>query len=316
MKHIFILFLSFVAFPALAVTSKSYVDSAVAPLQNEIPAVNTDTVLINTGVAGEISTKKIYNSTQSFGTQTDALVTAETFNAAVQNAIDNEFVCIESIPEGCLLYQIRPVTPKQTFPTGYTRLEYIESTGTQHIDTGISPSQNTGMSIKYAFTQFLPATYLFGSFTPHFYLGINSLGTGMVMSYGAGSGNVVLLVPVANISTNTIYTANMNMYNSHMVEFVGLAGPNQLAEKSFYNKSTHIWLFSVSGTYRAYGRIYSVQITDGANLVRDFIPARRNSDNVLGMYDMVSDTFFTNAGTGTFIAGPDVNSNLYLPSGN
>ena len=29
----------------------------------------------------------------------------------------------------------------------------------------------------------------------------------------------------------------------------------------------------------------------------------RNSDGVLGMYDTVSQQFFTNAGTGTFIAG-------------
>ena len=108
MKQLLYLFLSFFIFPAYAVTSESYVDSAVAPLQNKIPAVNTNTVLTNTGAAGEIGTKKIYDDTKSFTTQTDALITAETFNAAVQNAIDTEFVCIESIPEGCLLYQIVP----------------------------------------------------------------------------------------------------------------------------------------------------------------------------------------------------------------
>ena len=59
------------------------------------------------------------------------------------------------------------------------------------------------------------------------------------------------------------------------------------------------------------GRIYYLQITDGMNTVRNFIPARRNSDGVLGMYDTVSNTFFTNAGTGEFIAGPMV----YLPTG-
>ena len=86
MKRIFILFLSFFAFPVFAVTSESYVDSAVAPLQDEIPAVNTNTVLINTGTAGEIGQKQIYDSNADYASQQNALVTVETFNAAVQNA--------------------------------------------------------------------------------------------------------------------------------------------------------------------------------------------------------------------------------------
>ena len=30
------------------------------------------------------------------------------------------------------------------------------------------------------------------------------------------------------------------------------------------------------------------------------IPAKRKSDNVIGLYDMVSRQFFTNSGTGSF----------------
>ena len=33
------------------------------------------------------------------------------------------------------------------------------------------------------------------------------------------------------------------------------------------------------------------------------IPVKRTTDNVLGMYDLCSKTFYTNAGTGDFIAG-------------
>lgn len=66
MKHIFILFLSFFIFPAFAVTSESYVDSVVAPLKDEIPAVNTNTVLTNTGTAGEIGQKQIYDANAGY----------------------------------------------------------------------------------------------------------------------------------------------------------------------------------------------------------------------------------------------------------
>ena len=46
---------------------------------------------------------------------------------------------------------------------------------------------------------------------------------------------------------------------------------------------------------------------DSGDLVFNGIPARRDSDGVLGIYDTVSNNFFTNAGTGTFIAGPELN---------
>ena len=117
MKQLLRLFLSFFIFPAYAVTSESYVDAAVATLQDEIPAVNGNTVLTNTGTAGEIGQKQIYNANADYASQQNALVTAETFNAAVQNAIDNEYVCIEWLGDNhdnahCLLYQIRPAYNK------------------------------------------------------------------------------------------------------------------------------------------------------------------------------------------------------------
>ena len=312
MKQLLRLFLSFFIFPAFAVTSESYVDAAINTLQNEIPAENANTVLTNTGSAGEIGTKRIYDSHKNFSSQQNALVTAETFNSAVQNAIDNEFVCIEASAEGCLLYK----TQINTLPAGYTRLEYLESTGTQYIDTNVPPTSNVGVSVRYAFTQLEAQRYIFGSYDPHFYLGINSIGAKMVMAYGAGSGNVVLSVPVANISTNTIYAANMNMYNSHMVEFVGLNGPIQMAEKSFSDNNRRIYLFAMHNGGQNYlsgaARIYSMQITDGITMVRNFIPARRNSDGELGMYDTITNAFFTNAGTGNFIAGPEQSQTQHL----
>jgi len=50
----------------------------------------------------------------------------------------------------------------------------------------------------------------------------------------------------------------------------------------------------------------ATKIYQARDLVGDFIPARRNSDGVLGMYDTVTQTFLTNGGTGDFIAGPVV----------
>lgn len=47
-------------------------------------------------------------------------------------------------------------------------------------------------------------------------------------------------------------------------------------------------------------RAYSAKFWIGGQLVRDLVPCFRKSDNKPGMYDRVSKTFFTNAGSGEF----------------
>lgn len=56
-------------------------------------------------------------------------------------------------------------------------------------------------------------------------------------------------------------------------------------------------------------RFSRFEITKNNELVRDFIPVQRKSDNVLGLYDLVNDVFYTNDGTGTFTAGPVIYEN-------
>ena len=115
MKKILLSFVVFVVGAAYAdntITSKEYVDGQVAELQIQIPAKNVNTVVMNTDTAGEIGEKAIYNSNNDYAEQQDALVDAQTFNAAVQNALESEFVCIEwqgSVHDNahCLLYEVK-----------------------------------------------------------------------------------------------------------------------------------------------------------------------------------------------------------------
>lgn len=80
-------------------TSKSYVDTELAPKQDKIAAAGgAPQVLMNTGTAGEVGVKNIYDSTGSYATQTNAVIDAVTMNTAVQNAIDSEFQCVEYNP--------------------------------------------------------------------------------------------------------------------------------------------------------------------------------------------------------------------------
>ncbi len=302
---IFIIFSSVVYAADKTITSKKYVDTQIATKQDKIPAVDNNTVITHTGTVGNIGEKGVYDSSGNYEEQQTALMTAGDANAGINNALENEFVCVEEDTDGtCLIWEIRPARLSQLSNT-YTQLDYLESTGTQTINSEIMVTDNIGVSVKYAWTELKAQTYIFGSYNPHYYLGINSGRNAMVGSYGPEMNNVVLSIPINSVSVGTVYQYNINFYNSGTVQFVGITPVTQLAPKMFTSSSVTLGLFGLTGgIYNSKSRIYHMQITDGTTLVRNFIPVRRNSDGELGMYDLVSNQFFTNAGSGTFVAGP------------
>ena len=325
MKKIVFIVLALFAFVAYAdntITSKEYVDGQVATLQTQIPAKNTNTVLTNTGTAGSVGEKAIYDTTAAFGAQTDALVTAGQFNTAVQNALESEFVCVESNSQGCLLYEVRGATQKQTLPTGYTQLEYLESTGTQYIDTGVVlTSDNVTYEWNAKDYGGTNGCSLFGAQTNSNYSGI---------LYNAGYYNQSGFPRTAYIgdisySSLNYYADPNNFYNwglmirddktAVLYKNGSLAGSLLWSGTIQTGYSIFLYANDVFGYVRERGKVAFkyFAITDNGSLVFNGIPARRDSDGELGMYDTVSNTFFTNSGTGEFIAGPVFS---YLPQGN
>ncbi len=99
-------------------TSKNYVDTEIAPKQDKIAANDgTTQVLTNTGTSGEYGTKNIYDSTASYGGQSESLIDAVTMNTAVQNAINTEFQCIEynpNDPTDCWIMDVLGTPPKRS----------------------------------------------------------------------------------------------------------------------------------------------------------------------------------------------------------
>ncbi len=318
-KFLFILFGVFVVIGAFAAgenipTSKSYVDSKLGEKQDIIPANDGTTarVLTNTGTAGEYGTKGIYDANGAYATQTQNLVDAATMNAGVQNAIDSEFQCIEYDENNeCLLMQLGGITQ---VPAGYTQLKYLESTGTQYIDTGIAPTNTTGLMVKF-----------------NRQTNGDQVVVGVLSGNGAGQIDVnpwngTLTMPFAESYSYGIcgqmidkidYEVSINYKNNRKRYVNGISVLD--ISKTLVAHDNTIYMFAGRRVrdntnipyYFLKGLIYYLQITEGMNLVRNFIPARRDSDGVLGMYDTVSNTFFTNSGTGEFVAGPMV----YLPTG-
>lgn len=66
-------------------------------------------------------------------------------------------------------------------------------------------------------------------------------------------------------------------------------------------------LFKVHNGINSFiGKIYSVSLERDGTIVADLVPCYRKADGEIGMYDIVSNTFFTNVGTGTFARGGNV----------
>ena len=189
-------------------------------------------------------------------------------------------------------------------PAGYTRLEYIETSGTQQIDTGIM-SNGIGLKadVQIKLTDATPEERAIigvknncNTYEIYFSSG------GKYISAWRTSGQAVN-VPV-NYTTGVLYRIISEMTsNSITLDINGNQGTFSGTLSPMY--TYEITLFRLCGKYAIYARLYSAKMWLNGSLVRDFIPAK-NSSNVIGLYDMVSKTFFTNTGTGSFIAGPVV----------
>ena len=181
----------------------------------------------------------------------------------------------------------------------YTKLEYIESTGTQYIDTGVIANNNTVVWAEL-FTNITINKNWFGgsAYSSSSNCVLNSWSQNQIeYQYGASDNwyrpNVGEDV-VGKKFTVEYGNGSIKINNDKKVD---------LPTNSFTDtKSIHLFVRN-GGSGNISGRIYSFKIYNGNLLIRDFVPAVRNSDNVVGLYDEVNDVFYTNSGTGTFGKG-------------
>lgn len=199
-------------------------------------------------------------------------------------------------------------------PSGYTQVEYLESSGTQYIDTGFIPNNNTRLIAQMK----LEAGY---SYTA---LGARTSATSNAFAFGASKNGYYVSQYGNTSSANAILSTDLNTTdpfvidkNKHLTYFNG--DLVHTATESTFNAPYPMTLFAVNnnGTIsnKSVMSLYYCQIYDDGIIVRDFVPCK-NSSNVLGLYDLVNDMFYTNAGTGEFTAGSDISSIVReLPAG-
>lgn len=184
-------------------------------------------------------------------------------------------------------------------PDGYTQVEYIQSSGTQYIDTGFKPNQDTRVVVDIQPTYAETYGY-FGGRTAS----TNSSFTLWMISpdIRADYGSTRISQDVANLTARVTidYNKNVCTYGSYTIEHTS---------KTF-SSSANLVLLSVNTNGSIDERmlpckLYSCQIYDDGDMIRDYIPCI-NAENAAGLYDTVGKQFYGNAGTGAFTAGPEV----------
>ena len=186
-------------------------------------------------------------------------------------------------------------------PDGYTKLQYLQSSGAAYIDTQYTGNQNTEIITKSLVTT--TGRYVYGAST--------SSNARAITAYINANGNWRMASSAIAVSNSSAYTMNKIHNTKHNKNGVWVDGV-QIGSYTNITNFTTPYSLSVFGgnTGSPVGnsgvRIYALSIKENDSLKRNFIPARRNSDDVVGMWDTVSKTFFTNSGTGSFIAGPVV----------
>ena len=206
-------------------------------------------------------------------------------------------------------------------PSGYTQLQYLESYGNNHttgsyIDTGVKFDVNSRIELKFNVPTYLGNYAIFGASNGDYY------NEGEIsLFYNAYSNNNPFFEPVRPLSNTSSEVVSINSRPQCVVntDYTTIMDKNSVtinnrayttAWYASYQGNRTVYLFGTNrGSSSWMGgntRIYYFKIWNNNTLVRDFVPARRNSDNVLGMWDIVSEQFFTNQGNGNFTGGPAV----------
>ena len=194
-----------------------------------------------------------------------------------------------------------------SLPDGYQQVEWIGCTGTQYIKTNYEPVQydeldatflinsNQGNNSKVYWSagtgdyQFILLTNSGNLYYKYFATGDAVRMSSSYrpldsrMNYSINSSGIIT---TTNLETGAVLTSATSAYTA----------PIDSTDKSLY-----IFRRSDGTTTFFRGRLYKFIIINNGTLKLNLIPCYRKSDNEIGLYDTVGRTFYTNAGTGSFV---------------
>lgn len=178
-------------------------------------------------------------------------------------------------------------------PNGYTPTEFVQTNGSQYLDTGIVPNTNTRVVMDAELTD-VP------SFRDAAFFGVETTSNINAFSFFWSSPN--------SLFTAEIFSANLNRQRFSLSgktrlsidmskDYIEVNGDRRSVVSGSLSTSQTLTLFCLNGLLNikanyATCKFYGCKIYDGTTLVRDYVPAK-NSAGTSGIYDKVNNTFTT-----------------------
>lgn len=187
-------------------------------------------------------------------------------------------------------------------PSAYQEVAYIDgTTGGEHIETGIYPKKFDGASIKFQFLSGNSAEYrVFGAYLPG--VAVDSYTGLRIWAYTDNQ-----IRPQNKIFDGNVHTIVCTESGTWTYDETTVLTNKPIETQNRVSITLFRMRYSNGEIYgEAVSRIYSFEYTRNGEAICTFVPCYRKSDNEPGFYDLVSDAFFANAGTGEFLVGPDV----------
>lgn len=192
-------------------------------------------------------------------------------------------------------------------PLGYKKLEYLKATGTQLINTGIrGGDDDLVIDVVCKYSVWVQYGAILGNWIQDGYNAIRIITAGtdndnLLFNYNnlSGAGTTLAFAP-KNTRLHIVLQKGSVTVNGVTTTILPQTGTANNTVIALFNRNID------NPANRNIGlEVESYSVSKNNVVIQNLVPCQRY-DNVLGMYDTVSDTFLTNAGTGDFVAGNPV----------
>lgn len=203
-----------------------------------------------------------------------------------------------------------PTTYFNELPASYTRLEYVQSSGSQYVNTGISSGTNITAEIcwKSLMNAQTESKFVFGTrkawqqsmlFVSHQCRNDSVSDSGIRYAWGANA-----------YSTQTFPT---DFFAQRLSASEAMLGATKVwtPPSATFDYSYPMYVFTINNAGSAHSngarmQLKWLRICDSGEEVRMFVPVRRNSDSVAGLYDLANSNFYPSASSTALVAGPEI----------
>ena len=196
-------------------------------------------------------------------------------------------------------------TPR--LPSAYQEVEYIQSSGTQYIDTGYIPNWDTRVEFEF-FDKWSANWVWFWSYANSsswtdrsfwLYQNNNSWSWQFFVHYSSNTG--VSVSPLRTSGTIVLDKWNLS------IDWVSVYTTQTLSFTWYQTMYFLSWHWSSTQNQPMPAKIKYVKISEDWTPIRNYVPCYRISDGVIWLYDLINDVFYTNAGSWTFSKWADAN---------